>query len=233
MHRDITVHGLLASYLAFGGANINSYAPWRATWPSMADFRDCMPLLWPEGVRAHLQSKEEAHGALYSLLPPAIGSGQWVKESSAGFGARLSKGLLRQQEDRFLEDWAKVKVVCPTADRATFLYSWLIVNTRSVYFELPSSKGARLKADNVALCPFVDLFNHADQGVSASDCSMGSRLSTSATLLLTSLAIRLLQTETTVRFECSASSSGASVDRRQLLARRCLSRMAAITMISY
>ena len=198
----------------------------------MADFCDCMPLLWPEGVRAHLQSTEEAHGGLFSLLPPAIGSGQWVKESSACFGARLSKGLLRQQEDRFLGDWVKVKVVFPKADRDTFLYSWLIVNTRSFYFELPGSKGARLKADNVVLCPFVDLFNHADQGVSASDCSMVSRLSTSATLFLTRLAIQLLQTEPTVRFECSSSSSGASVDRRQLLARRCLSPMAAITMIS-
>ena len=199
----------------------------------MTDFRDCMPLLWPEGARAHLQSTDEAHEDLYSLLPPAIGSGQWVKESSACFGAWVSQGLLRQQEDRFLGDWAKVKVVFPKADRDTFLYSWLIVNTRSLYFELPGSKGTRLKADNVVLCPFVDLFNHADQGVSASDCSMGSRLSTSATLLLTRPAIRLLQTEPTVRLECSSSTSGGSVDRRQLLARRCLSRMAAITTISY
>ena len=161
-HQCVSVHGLLSSFLASGSAETKIYAPWQATWPSFADFRECIPMLWSEKLKVALETNRVADSGMYSLLPPALRDSRC---SVASFGKCNSHGLLRQQENRFLADWEKVQKALPKADKETYLYYWLIVNTRSFYFELPGSKGPKPKADHMALCPFVDLFNHADHEV--------------------------------------------------------------------
>ena len=44
------------------------------------------------------------------------------------------------------------------------MYYWLIANTRTFYHELPGRKQKKKMAreDCMALCPFADYFNHAD-----------------------------------------------------------------------
>ena len=227
----ITVHGLLASFLAIGGAATESYAPWQATWPSMADFRACMPILWPEKLRTRLDVDAHGYENICSLLAPAIGNGRWAHDSLAGFGERMSRGLLHQQEEKFRRDWETVERVFSEADRDTYLYCWLVVNTRSFYFELPGLKETRPKEDHMVLCPFVDYFNHADHGVSGVEfVRWMQRLRISVTLLSTRRDIQSLLTECMVWLESYLVSTGASVDEEQMLARRYMFHMAAIVM---
>jgi len=165
-HGDITLHGLLASFLAFGGDDTKPYALWRSTWPSMTDFEACMPILWHEDLRTRHQVDDKGCRNVRSLLPPAIGNGCWAHPLVSKFSNQTSCGLLDGQEKKFQRDWDNVGRIFPGKARYSYLYYWLVVNSRSFYFELPGSKATRPKEDRMALCPFADFFNHADHGVS-------------------------------------------------------------------
>ena len=101
-----------------------------------------------------------------SILPPAIGCGAWAHPSLTMFREAMSPGLLKKQETKFDRDFATVQRLFPNIDVDLYEYCWLIVNTRSFYYELPGLKEKRSKEDCLVLCPFADLFNHADGGVS-------------------------------------------------------------------
>lgn len=165
-HGDITLHGLLASFLAFGGDDTEPYALWRSTWPTMTDFEECMPMLWPEDLRTRYDVDDKGRRSIRSLLPPAVGNGCWAHPLVSEFSDQTSDGLHDGQEKKFQRDWDVVKKVFPSMTRYTYLYYWLIVNTRSFYHELSGTETTRPKNDRMALCPFADFFNHADHGVS-------------------------------------------------------------------
>ena len=169
LHEGITVHGLLASFLAFSGSKSSYYGPWAATWPSMEELRESMPILWscklnqmldPDGKSSAINHHHEASPL---VLPPAIG-GRWQFVSSL---SRVSEdvGLLNRQARRFVADWNIVSRVFADKAWEDYAYYWLVVNTRSFYFELPDAKNTR-RADRMVMCPFVDYFNHNDHGVS-------------------------------------------------------------------
>ncbi|MCJ1367693.1 hypothetical protein MMC16_006827 [Acarospora aff. strigata] len=151
LHGDISVHGLLTSFLAFGDPeDLSTYSPWIDTWPSPVDFAESMPIMWP---------KHEL-----CPLPPSI-SGRWSTVNVHKPPTEEStSGLLPKQEAKFKKDWTKVSSVIPGADRGRYMYYWLIANTRTFYHELPGRKQKKKMAreDCMALCPFADYFNHAD-----------------------------------------------------------------------
>lgn len=169
LHEGITVHGLLASFLAFGGSKTSYYGPWAATWPSLKEFKESMPLLWsgklsqmlcPDGKSG---ATHRYHEALPLVLPPAIG-GRWqLVPSLSRVGEDV--GLLNQQARKFEADWDIVSRIFPNKVWEDYAYYWLIVNTRSFYFELPDAANTP-QADRMVMCPFVDYFNHNDHGVS-------------------------------------------------------------------
>lgn len=134
-HPSISVHGILASYLAFGGMSAHEYDPWRATWPSIKDFEESMPIHWPQ----HCQD----------ALP---------------YDAKSV--LLENQTKKFEKDWKIVVEAFPQGKRSAYLYYWLIVNTRSFYFEAADLIPSSSADDRMVLCPIVDYFNHNDEGVS-------------------------------------------------------------------
>ena len=209
LHQDISVHGLLASYLGFGEPPCASpYASWRATWPSMQDFVDSMPIMWPDEVTEifhHLSeeskqllspsSSTEKDGKIlctdptgsrkcngndanslsthgFCPLPPGIGGqfGTVVLSDSIQNGNR---SLLHKQKRKLKKDWDKVSTVLPNADLDTYTYYWLIVNTRSFYFEAPRATQKLSPEDCLVLCPFADYFNHAVEGCNVSFDDMG------------------------------------------------------------
>ena len=169
LHEGITVHGLLASFLAFGGSKSSYYGPWAATWPSMNELRESMPILWSCKLNQMLGSDGKSsainryHEVSPLVLPPAIG-GRWQYVSPL---SRVSEdvGLLNQQARKFIADWNIVSRVFVDRDWEDYAYCWLLVNTRSFYFELPDASNT-LQADRMVMCPFVDYFNHNDHGVS-------------------------------------------------------------------
>ena len=165
IHSTISVHGLLASFLANAETQYNTeYDAWRATWPSMDDFKTSMPILW-------LQSY-----CLSDFLLPL---------ATRDFRSRSSDSshLLAHQQVRFQNDWAAVLKTFPDAQYATYLYHWLVVNTRCFYYDLPLFTRARSRHDEMALCPFIDYFNHADQGVSRLQRIMNADLRNQSSVL--------------------------------------------------
>ena len=169
LHEGITVHGLLSSFLAFSGSKKSYYDPWAATWPSLTEFKESMPLLW-SGKLSQMLDPDGKSGATHGyheaspfILPPAIG-GRWQLVPSL---SRVSEdvGLLNQQARKFGADWNIVSRIFPDKFWEDYAYYWLIVNTRSFYFELPDITNTP-QADRMVMCPFVDYFNHNGQGVS-------------------------------------------------------------------
>lgn len=115
-----------------------------------------MPIVWPESLR-RLNTDQ-------TLLPPSI-SGTWStfqKRKSAFPYDSSHQNLLSQQEGRLRDSWEKVVSVFPETDWETFLYHWLIVNTRSFHFLMPGDEAPEDRNDAMALLPFADYFNHSD-----------------------------------------------------------------------
>ena len=159
----VTVHGLLAAFLAFGAAKDRSrYLEWEATWPTYEDLRGCMPILWPKAIRSRQGLSDDPQNMGFCPLPPAISDLSLVDQQSG----KVSSSLLQVQERNFSRDWVAVSRALSTAKYKDYLFYWLIVNTRSFYYEIPGKGKLQPRGDRMVLCPFVDYFNHADHGVS-------------------------------------------------------------------
>lgn len=156
---DMSVHGQLAADLALDGAGAASaYAPWNAVCPTPADLQT-MPVHWPP--------------ALQALLPGP---------------ARM---LLAEQQAKMARDWSAVSAACPDLLRAAdeaivtaaaadasddddydcyagltgeerYRHAWLLVNTRTFYYDMSPRLRRRAREDRMVLQPLADLFNHTD-----------------------------------------------------------------------
>lgn len=170
LHKSITVHGLLASFLAFGGRETSYYLPWKATWPSLQDFQESMPILWPELLRGSLHSLGHTTFNFNTeqpsfLLPPAVG-GKWTNLLEYS-DSRREAGLLDRQEKKLKADWGIVSKLFPNQSLEEYTYYWLIVHTRSLYYvNAKRGRPPEKHDDRMVLCPFIDYFNHQDHGVS-------------------------------------------------------------------
>lgn len=142
------------------------------SWPSFHDFQDSMPLLWPDLELASLSKDcvpfyDTAPNVLPSkLLPPSV-SGRWAHNHMLDSQETDQNSLLFQQKQKLWKDWAIVSRAFPEKDLIDYVYHWLIVNTRSFYYDSASVSAPKSRDDCMILCPFIDYFNHADHGVSA------------------------------------------------------------------
>ena len=130
------------------------YDAWKETWPSKEDFQSSMPICW---------NKQTLKAIHEIALPSALRT-----ESANSVGQSQSKSyhLLHRQEQKLEKDWKVFSQGVLGADFSTFRYCWLVVNTRSFYYELPGMRKPSSVDDRIALCPFIDYFNHQDEGVS-------------------------------------------------------------------
>ncbi|KAF2021586.1 SET domain-containing protein [Aaosphaeria arxii CBS 175.79] len=142
--QNVTVHGKLAAFLAMQYHNADSD---HRLWQGV----------WP---------KEEE---FRSILPY-----YWPK-SLQEYIPHAGKVLLIKQQQKLDKDWQTLRAqLQPSVDRDLFAYTWLIVNTRTFYWEYPDlpnshprlpKKRFQLTADDCyAMCPFMDYFNHSDVG---------------------------------------------------------------------
>ncbi|KAF9735393.1 hypothetical protein PMIN06_002621 [Paraphaeosphaeria minitans] len=138
-----SIHARLAAYFALQHSKDGcQHRPWQDVWPSQDEFKDILPLHW---------SKQ-----LQDLLPHAAAV------------------LLTAQRSNLERDYLSIHAIHPSISRDLFTYVWLIVNTRTFYWEYPDlpnahprlpKKRPQLTADDCyAMCPFMDYFNHSDQG---------------------------------------------------------------------
>ncbi|KAL8994906.1 MAG: hypothetical protein Q9169_005242 [Polycauliona sp. 2 TL-2023] len=166
-HRQITTQGLLASFLASGDVEKSTYAPWAATWPSLADFRDAMPICWRQrdmtSLTEDLLDETTSHHHDDLLSPAAIDQpstnalDEWLRVNP-------HMGLIQKQRKKLKADWKIVGKALPSMSFEKYVHYWLLVNTRTFYFEMPNVKNHPSRNDRIVMCPFIDLFNHNDSG---------------------------------------------------------------------
>lgn len=166
-HSRVSVHGLLASFLSNDiTVDLEHLDLWRATWPTRTDFAKSMPILLPDRLRrpSRLDTSEDP----FPVLPPAI-CGAWAMSESKIMSSASYISLVAKQEAKIQRDWNAVQSILPGASFQTFEYNWLIVNTRAFYYDLPLRLKPKTNEERMILCPFVDYFNHADEGVRGPD----------------------------------------------------------------
>lgn len=136
-----TVHSILAAWLAVDLADPPSedFRIWKDVSPTQRDMATSMPICWD--------------ASLQELLPA---------------GARTS---LDKQVAKFERDWAAVESAgqetpaLASLSRDSYLYAWLLVNTRTFYHTTAATKRLKLpREDHMALQPVADLFNHSPTG---------------------------------------------------------------------
>ncbi|KAH7381565.1 hypothetical protein BKA66DRAFT_441980 [Pyrenochaeta sp. MPI-SDFR-AT-0127] len=91
--------------------------------------------------------------------------------------------LLKNQHAKLEKDWNDLRAHIPSVTKEIFIYTWLIVSTRTFYWDYPDLPNShprlpkrrnKLTADDCyAMCPFMDYFNHSDVGCSAKSDSKG------------------------------------------------------------
>lgn len=113
------------------------HAIWNAAVPSRDDITAHLPLAWPDT-------------GLHAYLPkPAL-------------------ALLRKQQTKLARDYAATQqTALRTIPRPHYLYTWLLVNTRTFYHAPAHSAATLPRDDHMVLQPVADLFNHADAGSAA------------------------------------------------------------------
>ncbi len=186
-HQGISAHGLLASFLAFGAKNqLSHYKLWRETWPSPEDF-DSFPICWPSSLRVSKENYGSSQSGASTdtswVLPPVIRGG-WAPRQRQSYNDS-SSGLLQKQEAKLQKDWAIVSRLFPGKTLEAYMYGWLLVNTRTLYCEGQGGNQFNSREDRIVLCPFIDLFNHNDHGVSRFRIQCCIRLNFSALWLST------------------------------------------------
>lgn len=178
--KGIPVHALLAAYFAFGtDEQHRSFAPWMATWPELSDFSCSVPLLWNERCQEPLKTQsrledpdnQEFRANALTPLPPPL-TGGYSTSRTAIRNATGSTTLVAAQKSK-LEDHilslqsildGEVYTELQTARSPTwyrFAHSWLCVNTRCFSYTPPGKKRPSDPNEAMALCPGMDLFNHA------------------------------------------------------------------------
>ncbi|KAK7417006.1 hypothetical protein QQZ08_011804 [Neonectria magnoliae] len=85
---------------------------------------------------------------------------------------RRAKDLLEKHTTTFRRDADFVLKAFPDLTRDDYLYSWVLVNTRTFYNSMPKMK-TYAQADRLMCMPAADLFNHADQGCQLSYSALG------------------------------------------------------------
>lgn len=100
-----------------------------------------------------LPSREHLAATMPLMWPPGL------QELLPG-GARE---LLNKQQAKFQTQWEAVATVFPAVSEEEYRYYWLIVNTRTFYFESPGLEKYSWD-DRLALLPVADLFNHGEDG---------------------------------------------------------------------
>ncbi|OCK79513.1 SET domain-containing protein [Lepidopterella palustris CBS 459.81] len=132
--KNLTIHGRLAAYLLL--AYDDSHSRYRP-WQD----------IWPSEEDFNKIMPLNWPQKLKDLLPAA------------------AKGQLET-------DYKALKPFLPADSEKLFTYTWLIVNTRCFYWDYPNLPASRLPKkrqsltadDCYAMCPFLDYFNHADEG---------------------------------------------------------------------
>ncbi|KAI1120280.1 hypothetical protein F5Y10DRAFT_258733 [Nemania abortiva] len=136
----------------------------------------------PTSISARLPSDVPLHALLaadLALKTPSTDS-PWAKllPTQADFAASVplmwpkelheylpitAYRILERQQHKFQREWDIVAKAFPKLDRSEYMYRWLIINTRTFFYETPEMERYNWE-DKLCLLPAADSFNHATDG---------------------------------------------------------------------
>lgn len=141
-----------------------------------------MPLLWPQRLKEDQAPRTSDRPLKVSidepmryLLPPGV-AGQWsefyrklaVYASEAPEAANVihESSVATKQERKLALDFQQVKnaIVDAKDNYNRYVYNWCVVNTRCFYYVRDGEEPPENSDEAMALCPFMDYFNHSDHG---------------------------------------------------------------------
>jgi hypothetical protein len=88
-----------------------------------------------------------------------------------------AKKLVAKQQARFEKDWDTFRAAFPSKSRQDYLYGWLLINTRTFYYETSETLLFPYH-DRLAMLPIADLFNHSENGCSVTYWTDGYTITT-------------------------------------------------------
>ncbi|KAI4278769.1 MAG: hypothetical protein L6R38_005167 [Xanthoria sp. 2 TBL-2021] len=183
-HKQITTQGLLASFLASSNLEKTAFAPWASTWPTLQDFRESMPICWRQhrmtALTEDLLDETTTHHDCDLPFPSAIDHSS-TDSLDGVFEANPNLSLLQKQRRKLKADWEKVGEALPNMSFERYVHYWLLVSTRTFYFEMPGVKTHPPRDDRIVMCPFIDLFNHNDTGCNVHYADTGYTVTTDKT----------------------------------------------------
>ncbi|KAF2109749.1 hypothetical protein BDV96DRAFT_233917 [Lophiotrema nucula] len=154
-------------------------------------------------LAAHLaleyDSKDSEHALWRAVWPSQEGFRTilpyyWPKKMQTLL-PRAAQDLLSTQQTKLDKDWRDLSSSIPSISKSLFTYTWLIVSTRTFYWDYPDLPNSHprlprkrnvLKPDDCyAMCPFMDYFNHTDIG-----CDPDAKLCLAQPLSLTKLQVK-------------------------------------------
>ncbi|KAF8434939.1 hypothetical protein BGX38DRAFT_1275233 [Terfezia claveryi] len=86
----------------------------------------------------------------------------WLQETQQLLTPSAISHVNRQRE-KLETDFNLVRGLGFEVTKEGFEHAWIIVNTRTLFYKPASYKDA-LREDCMCLCPFIDYFNHSDEG---------------------------------------------------------------------
>ncbi|AEO54827.1 hypothetical protein MYCTH_2297882 [Thermothelomyces thermophilus ATCC 42464] len=173
--KDTKVHALLAADLALDSPT-SEYSIWNAVVPSREAITTSLPLAWDTRLHPYLpkpalailrkqQAKFNRDWAVIQQSPLAAGS-----SSSSSSTTTTSSSTTTALTDKSRSPTTTTTTTTTTTaktgtiTRQTFLYTWLLVNTRTFYHETAGAAAHRARDDRMVLQPVADLLNHAAAG---------------------------------------------------------------------
>lgn len=141
----LTSHQLLTLYICLERKRCKSsfWYPLFSCFPLLDEYKT-VPLTW------NLKSSSEKTVKLFGLLPRSVLN--YAKSQSNLFYSDVEKinSILKEQD--------------MTLTEKEYLWSWLAINTRCLYYKLPGylpiTENTESESSNITMVPFVDFINH-------------------------------------------------------------------------
>lgn len=114
-----------------------------------------------------LPTREDLEGGMPMMWPSQLQS----------LLPQRARDILNNQTTTFRRECDIVLRSFPKLTRHDYLYSWVLINTRTFYNSMPRMQ-TYAKADRLVCMPAADLFNHADQGCQLSYSAAGYNIIT-------------------------------------------------------
>ena len=151
-----------------------------ATWPKLSDFTASMPMTWNPLSRTgvgNLSSQKldseapPSESSGFSPIPPPL-IGSYLSFNDSTMDGCGSTTLDSAQLSKFRVHVSSLKPILDSEvyhqlqdpyspSRYRFIHAWLCVNTRCFSYTTPGTKRPSDPNEAMALCPGMDLFNHA------------------------------------------------------------------------